>query len=197
VKPTTKQLRYLRDLANSRGQTFRYPQTRAEASAEIRRLRARRPDSRLARAVERREGERAVPREQFDAAAVTPAGDQRLRQPRALGGPGQRAMSAAGERVELARYQVDTGERVLYGQRINGRSPSPMCPPATAAASISSNAMSRARPPSTSSSHTTSPTAGAAANRLPGALRSRCSPRASNDPLPHTIRRCEPPPGAP
>jgi hypothetical protein len=63
---------YLRDLANSGGQTFRYPQTRAEASAEIRRLRARRPDSRLARAVERREGERAAPREQFDAAAVRP-----------------------------------------------------------------------------------------------------------------------------
>jgi hypothetical protein len=29
-------------------------------------------------------------------------------------------MSAAGERVELARYEVRTGERVLYGQRING-----------------------------------------------------------------------------
>jgi hypothetical protein len=72
VKPTAKQLRYLRDLANSRGQTFRYPETRAEASAEIRRLRARKADSRLQRAIERREGERAVPREQFDAAAVRP-----------------------------------------------------------------------------------------------------------------------------
>ena len=72
MRPTTKQLRYLRDLANSRGQTFRYPQTGAEASAEIRRLRAHRPDSRLERAIERREGERAVPREQFDAAAVRP-----------------------------------------------------------------------------------------------------------------------------
>jgi predicted RecA/RadA family phage recombinase len=29
-------------------------------------------------------------------------------------------MSAAGERVELARYQLRTGERVLYGQRIDG-----------------------------------------------------------------------------
>jgi hypothetical protein len=72
VTPTTKQLRYLRDLANRRGQTFRYPQTHAEASAEIRRLRANRPDSRLERAIERREGERAVPREQFDDAAVRP-----------------------------------------------------------------------------------------------------------------------------
>jgi hypothetical protein len=29
-------------------------------------------------------------------------------------------MSATGERVELARYELRTGERVLYGQRING-----------------------------------------------------------------------------
>jgi hypothetical protein len=79
VKPTAKQLRYLRDLANNRGQTFRYPETRAQASAEIRRasaeirrLRAHKADSRLQRAIERREGERAVPREQFDAAAVRP-----------------------------------------------------------------------------------------------------------------------------
>jgi hypothetical protein len=72
VKPTTKQLRYLRELANNRGQTFRYPTTRGEASAEIRRLLAHRPDSRLERAIERREGERAVGRERFDAAAVRP-----------------------------------------------------------------------------------------------------------------------------
>lgn len=72
MKPTTNQLRYLRELANSRGQTFRYPTTRAEASAEIRRLLARRPDSRLARAIERREGQRTVRREHFDATAVRP-----------------------------------------------------------------------------------------------------------------------------
>ena len=69
-KPTPKQLGYLRRLAASRGQTFRYPQTRAEASAEIKRLKAGRPDSRLERAIERAEGERHVRREQFDAAAV-------------------------------------------------------------------------------------------------------------------------------
>jgi hypothetical protein len=44
-KPTTKQLRYLRHLANSRGQTFTLPSSRAEASAEIERLKARRADS--------------------------------------------------------------------------------------------------------------------------------------------------------
>jgi hypothetical protein len=29
-------------------------------------------------------------------------------------------MSITGERVELARYHLETGERVLYGQRIDG-----------------------------------------------------------------------------
>lgn len=30
------------------------------------------------------------------------------------------AAPAIGERVELARYSLATGERVLYGQRVNG-----------------------------------------------------------------------------
>ena len=32
----------------------------------------------------------------------------------------QRAASPVGERVELARYTVPVGERILYGQRIDG-----------------------------------------------------------------------------
>jgi hypothetical protein len=50
--PTTKQLRYLRDLAVSRGETFSMPHSSAEASAEIQRLRARRGLSRGAMAME-------------------------------------------------------------------------------------------------------------------------------------------------
>lgn len=69
-KPTPKQLGYLRRLASSRGQTFRTPQTRAEASAEIKRLKANRPDSRLNRAVERTEARRDPAAAQRDAAAV-------------------------------------------------------------------------------------------------------------------------------
>ena len=69
-KPTPKQLGYLRRLASSRGQTFRYPQTRAEASAEIKRLKANRPDSRLDRAVERAEARRDPVATRRDAAAV-------------------------------------------------------------------------------------------------------------------------------
>jgi hypothetical protein len=38
--PKPRQLRYLRALANNRGQTFTYPRTKAQASAEIRRLEA-------------------------------------------------------------------------------------------------------------------------------------------------------------
>lgn len=66
-KPTRKQLGYLRHLAASRGQTFRYPQTKREASDEIARLKAGKPDSRLGRAIERAEGERHVRRDHLDA----------------------------------------------------------------------------------------------------------------------------------
>jgi len=51
--PTAKQLRYLRSLANSRGQTFTYPRTKAQASAEIRRLQALTAQDRRDRAIER------------------------------------------------------------------------------------------------------------------------------------------------
>jgi hypothetical protein len=51
-KPTAKQLRYLRHLAGSRGQTFTTPTTRAEASAEIERLKSNRPQRRVERQVE-------------------------------------------------------------------------------------------------------------------------------------------------
>ncbi|HEV3000430.1 MAG TPA: hypothetical protein VGW75_06795 [Solirubrobacteraceae bacterium] len=69
-KPTPKQLDYLRRLAASRGQTFRYPHTRAEASAEIKRLKETRPDSRLDRAVEREAARRLPAWSSRDAAAV-------------------------------------------------------------------------------------------------------------------------------
>ncbi len=40
LPPTFKQLRYLRTLASRAGQTFATPRTRAQASVEIRRLKA-------------------------------------------------------------------------------------------------------------------------------------------------------------
>lgn len=51
--PTQKQLRYLRDLAVSRGETFAVPRSSTEASAEIDRLRGRRRSSRADKAAER------------------------------------------------------------------------------------------------------------------------------------------------
>jgi hypothetical protein len=44
-RPTARQLAYLKALAQRAGQTFTYPRTVSEASAEIARLRATRPDS--------------------------------------------------------------------------------------------------------------------------------------------------------
>lgn len=51
-KPTTKQLRYLLDLARKRGETYTYPHTRAEASAEIKRLKSRRVQTTAERELE-------------------------------------------------------------------------------------------------------------------------------------------------
>jgi SAM-dependent methyltransferase len=53
-----------------RQRTFRYPKTRAEASAEIKRLKATRPASRLDHAVERAEARRDAASGHRDAAAV-------------------------------------------------------------------------------------------------------------------------------
>jgi hypothetical protein len=55
VEPTAKQLAFLRALAQRTGETFAYPQTRAEASSEIRRLQQRKPSSRLERFLDRRD----------------------------------------------------------------------------------------------------------------------------------------------
>jgi CelD/BcsL family acetyltransferase involved in cellulose biosynthesis len=58
--PTAKQLRYLRSLAEVRGESFAYPQSATEASAEIERLKARRKDTRAERRFERLAVSRAI-----------------------------------------------------------------------------------------------------------------------------------------
>jgi hypothetical protein len=62
TQPSQKQLRYLRDLALSRGETFAIPQSRAEASREIERLRSRRPSNVVERAIEIADGRRVADR---------------------------------------------------------------------------------------------------------------------------------------
>ena len=171
-RPTAKQLRYLRALANSRGQTFTYPTTKAQASAEIRRLQAHprreprrapdraRPPPARRRAARRRDRRRA--RTRSPATAPTPTGPTPDR-----GGP---VMSTAGTRHELARYQLPDGTtRALFAQRINGRVAITDLPPPTptTGASTSSSATSKARPRCAASSPPTSRTRRAAASPPP------------------------------
>lgn len=69
-KPATaKQLRYLRNLAMQRGESFVYPRTAAEASAEIERLKGRKRTSHVERRIEREQLSREMAT-RGDAAAV-------------------------------------------------------------------------------------------------------------------------------
>ncbi len=54
AQATPRQLSYLKSLANRAGQTFTYPQTSQQASAEINRLKHTRPSSPTERRVERK-----------------------------------------------------------------------------------------------------------------------------------------------
>jgi len=58
--PTKKQLRYLRNLAMSRGESFTPPQTKAEASSEIQRLKGRQATSSAERRYEEAGTRRAL-----------------------------------------------------------------------------------------------------------------------------------------
>jgi len=60
-RPSSRQLSYLKALAERTGQTFTYPQTRRQASDEISRLKHTRPSS---------HGELEIEREIADAVAV-------------------------------------------------------------------------------------------------------------------------------
>lgn len=67
--PTARQRRALHNLASSRGQSFTYPMTRTQASAEIKRLMGLRPSSRLERTRER-DTAKALPVDLTNAASV-------------------------------------------------------------------------------------------------------------------------------
>lgn len=72
LKPKPKQLRYMKDLALAVGESMTYPKTRAEASAEIRRLLARKRMSPAERRREAVEARRQIGERQGDAAVVRP-----------------------------------------------------------------------------------------------------------------------------
>ena len=134
-RPTPRQLSYLRSLAERTGQTFTYPATSADAGREIARLKNARPSTRAERRIERK----LI----ADEIAAGPAGAARVRgdeisghgssatwtQNRQQGtpptpglGPPEAAPKTPkfGERTELTRYTVGEGERIVYGQRIDG-----------------------------------------------------------------------------
>ena len=132
TKPTAPQLRYLRSLAQRTGQTFTYPHTFAQASREIDRLKRARPSSYAELEIEREIADAVAVGEQ-DAARVrdeeidgygsncqwshhrhhepTPSSDRPVP---------KRTTPVVGKRTELARYTVADGERVVYGQRVDG-----------------------------------------------------------------------------
>lgn len=67
--PSPRQLNYLKALAARTGQTFGWPQTSAQASREIQRLKNTRPSSNVERAIERLGDTSAIEAAQ-DAAAI-------------------------------------------------------------------------------------------------------------------------------
>ncbi len=68
MRPTTKQLSYIRRLALSRGISFTPPTSKAQASQLIQQLKTRRPSSRTERAIERARAHRTSERAQSSAA---------------------------------------------------------------------------------------------------------------------------------
>jgi hypothetical protein len=135
-KPTSRQLAYLKNLADRTGQTFIYPQTSRQASVEINRLKQTKPSSRTERYVERKLITDQIATGPIDAARVRDDEihgrgssatwmHNREQEPPPVEDPGpaksrRRRAPVVGKRTELARYTVTQGERILYGQRIDG-----------------------------------------------------------------------------
>ncbi len=131
-QPTRRQLAYLKVLADRAGQTFTYPITREEASLQIARLKRTEPSTRTERRVERKLIADAIATGPHDSTRVrddelagygssaTWAHNQET-EPADPAPPAARRMTPqVGPRTELARYTVPAGERVIYGQRVDG-----------------------------------------------------------------------------
>jgi hypothetical protein len=72
LKPSPKQLRYMKDLALAVGESVTYPKTKAQASAEIKRLLARKRLTVAERGREKFEARREDGERHGDSAAVRP-----------------------------------------------------------------------------------------------------------------------------
>jgi len=134
-KPSARQMSYLRWLANRAGQTFTYPSTAQQASAEINRLKIATVSSHTERYHERKLIADQIQAGPQDAARVCEheiSGhgssatwtQNRDQDPPPVQDPGPAAgrhrSPGVGKRTELARYTVPDGERILSAQRVDG-----------------------------------------------------------------------------
>jgi hypothetical protein len=131
-QPTRRQLAYLKVLADRAGQTFTYPSSREQASRQINRLKRAEPSTLTERRVERKLIADAIASGPHDSTRVrddelvgygssaTWARNQET-EPADPAPPAARRMTPqVSPRTELARYPVPAGERVIYGQRVDG-----------------------------------------------------------------------------
>jgi hypothetical protein len=143
-KPTSRQLTYLKTLANQRGVSFAYPHTSAEASQEINRLKRLRPESRPDRRRERKDIADAIQAGPINAAARLRADEidghgssahwAHNHDPSPESNPGHTPRTTrpvVGERTRLGSYQLAGERRVIIGQRVDGARISD-CPDGTA-----------------------------------------------------------------
>jgi hypothetical protein len=119
---TPRQVAYLRSLALQTGTTFSPPRTRGDASREIDRLKALKASrGRYVEAPRRTDPDEQTYATAVQASEVSGFGSQaRWRtSPPPVTGPTP-SESRVGELTELARYELASGQRILYGQRIDG-----------------------------------------------------------------------------
>src|SRR5450755_2080292 len=131
-QPTRRQLAYLKVLADRAGQTFTYPTAREEASLQINRLKRTEPSTRTERRAERKLIADAIASGPHDSTRVrddelvgygssaTWAQNQETEPVDPAPSAPRRMTPQVGPRTELARYTVPAGERVIYGQRVDG-----------------------------------------------------------------------------
>jgi hypothetical protein len=126
--PTSRQLQFLRSLAEQTGTSFTPPKTRTQASSEIKRLLALKEAGHVELAIRPSDVDtKPVDNGLVYATGVQPgevfgfgstASWRKAAPDETVPPPG--AVPQVGQLTELERYSVSGGERVLYGQRING-----------------------------------------------------------------------------
>ncbi len=164
AQATPRQLSYLKSLANRAGQTFTYPKTAAQASAEINRLKNTRPSSRTERRVEHKLIADQIQAGPLDAARVREheiSGrgssatwvQNREQEPPAPEDPApaatRRQAPKVGPRTELARYRTLPVRGSCMASGWTGSSGSRIAPRRPVGAPTWSSEASRPSPSST------------------------------------------------